>query len=343
MINNLEIENFKNIKHQYFKFKPLTILTGVNSTGKSSVIQAILLLTKSSTTIKKELISALVSHYTNFSDIRNKYTNAKELKISINQLQQLLINVDKAEFISNDNTQILNYEQTVYYISANRIGQEQIAILNEEQKIGKTGEYIFGYFEQNKDKALDEAVVKFIEQGYTLKAQVNAWLSYIVDLPIQIITEKITSTHVKIAFNSDGIDNINPFNLGAGNSYLVKILIIALLCEKNNILLIENPEIHLHPKAQARLGEFFAWMANSGIQVIIETHSEHLINKVKYQIYTSQLNSDEAVIYYKPSIQEEFIPLWINQNGKFINEDKELIMFPSGFFDSTLKELLEIG
>ncbi|TXL05750.1 hypothetical protein BMR09_09520, partial [Methylococcaceae bacterium CS3] len=86
-----------------------------------------------------------------------------------------------------------------------------------------------------------------------------------------------------------------------------------------------------------------AWLANGNIQVIVETHSEHLINKVKYQVYKKSLAAKDAIIYYKPSIKENFIELKINPLGKFIESNGENVMFPSGFFDSTLQELLEIG
>ena len=144
--------------------------------------------------------------------------------------------------------------------------------------IGKNGEFIFGYFEQNKDVILNDKLLKFPQSGASLKVQVNEWLAYILDLPISLQTEKITSTNVKVSFSSDGFDNINPFNLGAGNSYLVKVLIVTLMCCQQGTVLIENPEIHLHPKAQARLGEFLAWVAQGGVQVIVETHSEQPVN-----------------------------------------------------------------
>lgn len=182
-----------------------------------------------------------------------------------------------------------------------------------------------------------------MKKNNTLKFQVNEWLKYILDLPISLNTEKVTTSLVKVTFDSDGINEVNPFNLGAGTSYLVKILIISLLCRKEDLLLIENPEIHLHPKAQSRLGEFFTWVAKAGIQLIVETHSEHLINKIKYQIYKKYLPATDATIYYKNSIEENFIQLNINENGKFEDIDGKNVIFPSGFFDSTLKELLEIG
>ena len=104
---------------------------------------------------------------------------------------------------------------------------------------------------------------------------------------------------------------------------MTKILIVCLLAKKGNILLIENPEIHLHPKAQAKLGEFFAFIANNGVQVVLETHCENLINQVRYEVYKN---------------------IEMDGTGHFIRENKEdRNNFPTGFFNSTLKELLEMG
>ena len=343
MLSKLDIENFKNISHQVFTLKPLTILTGLNSTGKSSLIQSILLLSKCYSNTKQDVLISVVAPFTDFREVRNKYENAKSLTIKADEYslyldsETLKINSEKKQF------QKLDYEKNLYFLSANRMGQEEISKLSNEQKIGLNGEYIFGYFENNKDKLLEKSLIKFLEAGHTLKAQLNEWLQYILDLPVSLQTEKITATNIKVSFSSDEIDAISPFNLGAGNSYLAKILIAILMCKKDDLFLIENPEIHLHPKAQSRLGEFFAYVAHAGIQLIVETHSEHLINKVRYQIYNSDLEDNEAVIYYKPSIRDDFIQLFIDKNGKYSDGKGTHVMFPSGFFDSTLQDLLEIG
>ena len=343
MLSKLDIENFKSISHQTFTLKPLTILTGLNSTGKSSLIQSILLLSKSYSNTKQDVLVSLVAFISDFREIRNKYENAKSLTIKADEYSLCMDNETLKITPDEKQSQKLDYEENLYYLSANRMGQEEIAKLSNEQKTGLNGEYIFGYFEKNKDTLLEKSLIKFPKAGHTLKAQLNEWLQYILDLPISLQTEKITSNNIKISFSSDGIDAINPFNLGAGNSYLAKILIVTLLCKKGDLFLIENPEIHLHPKAQSRLGEFFSCTAHAGIQLIVETHSEHLINKVRYQIYDSDLADNEAVIYYKPSIRDDFIQLSIDKNGKYIDVKGKPVMFPSGFFDSTLQDLLEIG
>jgi len=344
MLNFLEIENFKCIKKQSFELPPLTILTGINSTGKSSILQSILLLSKYYSQINQDLLNHCIANLSEFTEIRNKYQNAKSLQLAItdshNYKFALSMDYDQTKADSKVNSDSLNYEGRLYYISANRIGPEELASFNKAQKVGNNGEFIFGYFEKNKDTSL--AVFKYKDSS-TLKYQLNRWLTHILELPIELQTEKPTTTTVKVSFNSDGIDNISPFNIGAGNSYVAKVLITCLMCNQGDTVLIENPEIHLHPKAQAKLGEFFAWLAQNGVQVILETHSELVINQISYQAYRREINSDKIKIYYKPSIREDFIPIGINYRGHFINSDGEKIIFPSGFFDSTLQELVEMG
>jgi predicted ATPase len=354
MLNKLKIENFKCIGSQEFELKALTILTGINSSGKSSVLQAILLLSSFYSKSNKSKADFLASHFSVFDEIRNKYKNARSLNISAQSAQSKFHNFHLSQSEQPDDSILINVlrsdsnqleldcDNNLYYLSANRTGQEDIASFDKNQKIGNAGEYIFGYFHDKKNEAIEDSLIKF-EKNETLKFQVNEWLKYILDLPISLNTEKVSASVIKVSFDSDGLNEINPFNLGAGASYLVKILIISLLCRKEDLLLIENPEIHLHPKAQSRLGEFFTWIAKAGIQLIVETHSEHLINKIKYQIYKTSLPATDVIIYYKPSIEENFIQLNINENGKFKDIDGNNVIFPSGFFDSTLKELLEIG
>ena len=108
------------------------------------------------------------------------------------------------------------------------------------------------------------------------------------------------------------------------------------LAKKNDVILIENPEIHLHPASQAKVGEFLAFIVRAGIQVIIETHCEHLIYKVGYEIYKKRFLKDDVTILYKEGIQNPFIVLGFKEDGKFTRD------FPEGFFDATLAELLEM-
>lgn len=347
MIDELTIRGYKAIDNETLKFKNLTILTGVNSSGKSSVIQSLLMIS-AFTSNKNMLIQEFIKEYSDFNTNRNRYTNAKEIFIELNTKNKkdtLRIkyhdNINK-EITNINHSQICDYENNLFYISANRIGQEELASYDENNKFGTNGKYVFGYFEQNKSNIINDELISKEADSFTLDSQVSFWLQYILDIDLRIVTSKITASQVKVSFNSDGLENISPYNLGAGNSYVAKIIIMALCCRPGNLLIIENPEIHLHPKAQAKLGDFITFIASKNIQIILETHSEHIINKTRYNIYKKKFNNEDVIIHYKASTLEKFIPLLINQNGHFVNNKDSEIEFPNGFFDSTLDELLEI-
>ena len=157
------------------------------------------------------------------------------------------------------------------------------------------------------------------------------------------INFQVTSNQQKTNFSSiykiEGQEYL-PQNLGTGVNYLVAVLLQALVMSKNEVFIIENPEIHLHPKSQASLAEFFAFIAKTGRQIIIETHSEHLISKLRYCVYKKEIKSEQAIIQYRQI--NTFEKIEILPNGKLLNEIGNN-SFPRGFFDATLDNIFEIN
>lgn len=333
MINHIDITNFKCLDSEQLDIRPLTIITGLNSTGKSSLIQSLLLPTKLFSKNGQRLLDNLDS---SFTSIRNLYMNAKEVNVTVymdNKMVDCIIKQEETLLMSPESP-VLELENDLYYLSANRIGAEFNSKISADFKIGIVGEYILGTFEKEKSYPIIGKLIKN-QSSFTLSSQVNYWLSYVLGIPMELQTEKRTEQSVEVRYKSDGIPNITPFQLGSGVGYLTKILIMCLRAKENNVLIIENPEIHLHPAAQSRLGEFFVFIANAGIQLIIETHCEHLIFKVQHQVYKKNFDSDKVQILYKKSITERFSPISLRKDGKF------LIDFPDGFFDVSIADLIE--
>ena len=77
---------------------------------------------------------------------------------------------------------------------------------------------------------------------------------------------------------------LRPVHCGFGITQILPIIVAALSIPKGDLLLIENPEVHLHPAGQALMGQFLAEVAHSGIQVIVETHSDHILNGIRRAI-----------------------------------------------------------
>lgn len=334
MIRELTIIGLKNIKHEKLSLRPLTLLTGLNSTGKSSILQAILLVNKATTKNGQLYLNHLLS---SFSTLRNIYENTKEIRIRLD-IDGKIIEYklsEKEEDGKLENCAGLEIEKNLYYLSANRVGAENQANISSALFCGTEGNYLLGTFEKEKSKPLPVALVKD-ERSFTLATQLNYWQTFILGLKLELKTEKRNEQTVEVKYNSDNIPGILPTQLGAGVSYLTKVLILCLRANQGDVVMIENPEIHLHPAAQSRLGDFFAFIANAGIQLIVETHCDHLINKLQYEVFKKIIEPEKVIIYYKKGITAPFDKIQLDKEGRFQPE------FPDGFFDATLIELLEM-
>lgn len=332
MIKKIFINNYKGIQDTVLETHPLTILTGLNSTGKSTCFQAILTALYYTSPIASILMDGMDF---SFETLRNRNVNAKDLTIQIECENGNIEHRMTADNNKSWNPTKIDLEKNIYYLSANRLGFSEMETISPKYKVGITGEYIFGTFEQEKSNLMEKELVK-VKESETLSSHVNFWLTYILGIKFEMQTEKVTPTRVKVVYKSDDLPNLSPQQLGVGVSYLVKILIMCLRAKKGDVLMIENPEIHLHPAAQARLGDFFTYITNAGIQMLIETHCEHLINKLQYQIYKNRLVHDKVILYYKGAIDTPFETINFTKDGKFAES------FPDGFFDATLEELLEM-
>ena len=226
MIKHIQIKDYKCLHDENLEIKPFTIVTGVNSAGKSSLIQSVLLPVRRIGKNGLILLDTIVN--LTFDTIRNKYYNAKSVRVDID-IDNVHISYHGTNELSlvflpseEDAGMPIDIEQNLYYLSANRIGAELHSKISPQFKVGVVGEYIVGSFEKEKSKPLMPELIKD-DSSYTLSAQVNYWLSYILDIPTELQTERRLDDVVEVQYKSDGLGNISPFQLGAGVSYLTKI------------------------------------------------------------------------------------------------------------------------
>ena len=124
-------------------------------------------------------------------------------------------------------------------------------------------------------------------------------------------------------------------HVGVGVSQVLPILVMCLLAEPDTTLIFEQPELHLHPKVQTLLGDFFLSMSLLGKQCVLETHSEYLINRLRFRAAAS--TSDEIakniVMYFveKPADKSVFRRVIVNEYGAITD-------WPDGFFDQSQDE-----
>ena len=146
---------------------------------------------------------------------------------------------------------------------------------------------------------------------------------------------------IELQLNSvDGTTYFRPMNVGFGYSYVLPVIVAALLAEKGSILVVENPEAHLHPGAQSRLTEFLINIANTkSLQVLIETHSDHVVNGMRIAIKHGELPSSKSLIAHFS--QEDGAE---NPKVDFITCDKNgtLSDYPDDFMDEWTRQMLDL-
>ena len=114
-----------------------------------------------------------------------------------------------------------------------------------------------------------------------LKYEVEQWLCEIAR-PIEISGERLAgSTLAELRFRAEGATWVRSTNMGFGVTYALPIILAGLIAEPDGLLIVENPEAHLHPAGQSRAGVFLAWLAGKGVQVMVETHSDHVLNGIR--------------------------------------------------------------
>ena len=134
--------------------------------------------------------------------------------------------------------------------------------------------------------------------------------------------------------------SVSPASVGVGFSQIAPIILMCLTAEKNDVLIFEQPELHLHPALQQKLGDFFLQMSKLGIQIIIETHSDHILNRVRLRSLEDLKSFSEnvnIVFVEKEDKQSKFNQFKITDDGDF-----DFQTYPKGFFDQTSKDTFKL-
>lgn len=131
-------------------------------------------------------------------------------------------------------------------------------------------------------------------------------------------------------------NKVNISDMGFGTSQVIPIIMEGFLISPDSVLIVEQPEIHLHPKAQSVLGDLFIQISKEGKTLIIETHSEHLFRRIQRRIAEGEISNSEVAFYYVTMGVEgsNLQVLEIEENGYIKN-------IPEGFFDEDYNEAYE--
>lgn len=269
----------------------------------------------------------------NFSTLSDKITKTMK-EIMGNELEDEEVPIDFKNIYYNE------LISKIHYICADRLGPvkyvDKISFSNFIS-VGSRGENTLNVLSKN-DLAVVDDKLYLGEDSKSVIQQTQEWLSYILEgARIDIKgRDQDSSVLYMLINNKNNSYKYKPTNVGFGYSYILPLIVSGLIAKKNEILIVENPEAHLHPRAQSRIAEFFSRVASCGVQVFIESHSEHILNGLRVSVLNPEIdvsNEDLIIHYFNESFDSE--KLIIDKNGKIEN-------WPNGFFDQQELDLAEI-
>lgn len=362
MIRLLDVTGFKRIKKKSFDLTPLTILAGLNGAGKTSLIQTLLLIKHASISPLNAAISLNGPFGLELGlaeDVRNwESDDLIQLAITFDTdkdaVWRFAISSEDALYVTSESkpSQVpfafTSTPRALTYLCAERLGPRSILGAaprsGGDLEIGVKGEYCAQLLESLGDKLISDMRRVHPEHdpsgAHLLKYEVEQWLSEITR-PVEIEAARHPKTAVfTLRFRTPGGEWVSAPNMGFGLSYALPIVIAGLTAEDNGLLIVENPEAHLHPAGQSRMGTFLGWLASRGVQVIIETHSDHVLNGVRRAIGEYKfINSQDATVHF----------FGVNNENSLQVEKLDFTSiggvshWPAGFFDQYQTDISILG
>ena len=369
MITNIHLRNFKCFDQLDLKCAPLNLLTGLNGMGKSSIIQALLVLRQSFETRELHegnllLAGARVDLGTGtevlFDGASSTIieiglcTSNTSLQMWIGKFEylqssdQLTMSEMDEEFdaIFNEANEVPPFGGDLVYVEAERVGPRKTyptsEVLARRGDFGNSGEFAWNYFGSHQDDLLASDDPRRVDSASRrFNDIVDLWLQSVCP-GSHIQLDAVPAADAVIAgfsFDSPGDVATRPFratNVGFGLSYALPV-IVALLMPKDTLCLIENPEAHLHPQGQTKLAELAVRAALAGVQVFVETHSDHFIDGVRIAVREGLITPDEVAIHYFAREGNKAVV-----KSSKVDEDGRLSEWPTGFFDQQGENLARL-
>lgn len=368
-----KISGFKCFNESTFEINNITVLTGSNGTGKSSFIQALLLIrtaierncansknvdyvTKIWKNTSISLNGPFAMNLGSFYDIFNEGDDGRSLiEISLgnekftievpsqddNEEERIHVNLISPR--SNNRNRIPFWrQQKFYYLNTERLGPRMgvNSIYTDFPHCYFQGEntgqviYSYGWYRVNDQRRFPNS------KNHYLVNQIDEWLQDICPgtQGVKVVNNELNRFQILMR-TSGAKDGILAPNIGFGISYALPVIVNGLIAEKDSVFIVENPEAHLHPKGQSKMGYFLGLVAASGVRVVIETHSEHIVNGIRRASLSNNLLRPEDVgIYFfgdNPSKHGNAIKIAVGKDGG-------LDSFPKDFFDQVGQDMAEL-
>lgn len=370
MLDLLALTNFKSFARQDIPLAPCTVLTGLNSSGKSSVLQALALLRQSydngdlaptSDRIPGLLLNDELVQLGSGRDVRHESYLEEDPRINLTVQGDGITATWSAEYEPEADHLALSsrlgdpgdlptlFGPGFQYLRADRVPPEvsyprSHHAVSTRGFLGAHGEHTVNFLRAHQDEPVEPASLRRPESpASTLLDQSAAWMHRLCP-GVNLRAEGITGTDtVRLSYSfGSGASASNwyrPTNVGFGLTYALPIVVACLSARPGSLILLENPEAHLHPQGQTWMAHLVGAAVAAGAQIVLETHSDHVLNGLRLSVKNGVIPAtDTAVHYFRRDGQRTEIVT------PRIEDDGSLSDWPTGFFDeweNSLEQLLD--
>jgi len=343
----------------------MTLLCGLNGMGKSSTVQALVVLRQSfqlRALQANELI--LNGHLVKLGDGKDVlFEGAETDSISIAFEENKRSFRFPVEYDPDQNSLSVScpdhehafssmlFSDNFQYIKADRFGPtissgKDDSAVTRSRSLGALGEHVAQFLHTFGGEAVcNDTLIHEGAQDQTIKSNIEAWLGEISPGVQVRINEHsgIDQYSSEFRFNTEEGSSryFRALNVGFGVSYSLPIIVALVAARPGDLVILENPEAHLHPRGQTKMGELIARAASTGIQVLAETHSDHLLNGVRIGVKKRLLDSSKTQFHYFARSDVEHGSSSVVHSPR-IDDDGRFSNWPDGFFDEWEKRLAEL-
>ena len=364
MIKQIEIKNFKSIKKTDVRVSNLNLLMGLNGMGKSSFIQTLLLLMQSDKLEERVInLNGILAQIGQGRDALYQYAEEEKIVFELTfegypkYSWKFGYQKDKEKLIAENGftkEQMRFFRKNTspfQYIPANRIGPMDIyeassVVVSDKRQLGLLGEYAAYYINVfGQEQVISDKLRHTNATSTNLLSQINAWMKEIspgVSLNTKYVPE-VNKVILDYQFDLlyDKTNSFRPKNVGFGISYVLPIVLSLLTAEEGKIIVIENPESHIHPRGQAELGKLISLAAGIGAQLFVETHSDHILNGIRVAVKDDLVDKSKVnVMYFEKMTTEKEQFTKITQIR--VDKNGTLSEYPKDFLDEWSNQVSQL-